>query len=248
VHRLIQELDSEDLKNRVGLALRWYGLGLGQHDVTLEFLSFWIALESLGEYLSKVFHTNGAKAGCKVCGTQPGIKQDRARSGMEHVIKLTSDKPELFTLLMKARANMFHGLKDIHEISSSLTRNNVNAIRNAVCQSILTLITPKGDLHSTDVLEPSKEIVHAPRVSISATLIAVSDEERVRILYSDPVDVQYEQMQNAAVIDDESAMLGCSISLEMPFDTQGRVVDIKTKHFSPADIQLKFKSVSVSRE
>jgi hypothetical protein len=181
VQQRIQGLDSAG-KDRIALAIRWYGLGLGEKDSTLQFLAYWIALEALGDELNRRFHKAGEKAPCLTCRNQAGKGRSGSKAGMTHMLALVAGDAGLFDTLQDTRNKMFHGLKDIHAIASSITAH-LGELQTAVIQATLTVLTPPGSVDRSTAFKPERSVTHQPQIIVEGTILDATPEERTEILY-----------------------------------------------------------------
>lgn len=76
------------------LATRWSVMSVSSETSLDGYLAAWIGFEAIGTMLNGIYHPNGPKAHCSLCGNPAGKGRDRKLAGIDHVIRRTA--PELF--------------------------------------------------------------------------------------------------------------------------------------------------------
>jgi hypothetical protein len=101
-------------RERLEGATRWYGNSVTSTDALDGYIAAWIGLESTGPLLDRIYHLNGPKAACSLCGNTPGKNRDRKLAGIEHIIRLIAPEA-LQSLQLQNLANLrdeiVHALK-----------------------------------------------------------------------------------------------------------------------------------------
>jgi hypothetical protein len=187
----LSRLADEKTKERIALAVRWYTTGIGEADLANRFLSYFIALEAIAPPLSGVFHKSGELAACETCGwkgiigTAPtaGEKEKRAphRAGMQHILSLVGNDPELYGRLNRVRNDMFHGLRNLDQMIGAV-KEGVPSLEVAVGRGILTLLAATEDGHEMSAGEPLHDERKAQAVW-EGTIADLSDELLNEALY-----------------------------------------------------------------
>ena len=65
-------LETRD-RERLELAVRWYGMSVAAGDPLDGYLAAWIGLESVGPTLDSRYHQSGPRANCPTCGN-PAVR------------------------------------------------------------------------------------------------------------------------------------------------------------------------------
>ncbi len=107
---------TDNRRERVRLAVRWFGISVAASAAADAFLALWIGMEAIGPVVNDQFHPAGTTAPCEVCKNALGVKRNRTFAGMEHAMKKIS--PELldnrsFADLKDLRDDLAHGLSSI---------------------------------------------------------------------------------------------------------------------------------------
>jgi hypothetical protein len=186
-----------DLFDRLLLALRWYLVGIGEIDAFNRFLSNWIALEAVGHHLNLRFH-KVPPAGCSTCETSAG-RRDSKKAGLQHLFAALTGNPALSGELQQARNEMFHGLRNLEELQSVIN-GHVDTVATATARAILTLVTPDGS-PSPEVLAPIRSFEREPDIVFDATIVKLSERDRIGVLYQDIVKLESEVVSGSNAAD-----------------------------------------------
>lgn len=87
LQRLLTRVSSldEELRDRLEVAMHWYGIAISTPDARDGYLAAWIGLKALGTALDEIWHSDSS---CKICPSlQRSANWEKRRAGLEHMIR-----------------------------------------------------------------------------------------------------------------------------------------------------------------
>ena len=115
------------------------------------YLAAWVGFEAIGTMLNDIYHPNGPRAPCSLCGNPAGIGPYRTIAGIGHMIRRAA--PELLddrTVrdLGKIRNDIAHCLKPVDQLRG-LTDHVLRDLQLSLAIGILTGANRGGDHRQT---------------------------------------------------------------------------------------------------
>lgn len=137
----------DESRQAVELAARWYVMSVSSENSMDGYLAAWIGFEAIGTMLSDIYHPNGPRAPCSLCGNTAGIVRNRKIAGIGHMIRRTA--PEILdgrTIkdLSDIRNNIAHCLKPVDQLRG-LTDDLLRDLQLSLSIGILTGANRSGE-------------------------------------------------------------------------------------------------------
>ena len=87
----IGELE-DNIRQVLELAIRWHINSLSSESSLDGYLAAWIGLEAIGPKLDDIYHHDGPRSACILCGNPVGTRRDRKLAGIEHIIRTVAEE------------------------------------------------------------------------------------------------------------------------------------------------------------
>ena len=140
-------------------AIHWYEIAMTVDDPTVSYVAAWTGLESIGLVMNRHFHSNGEKAPCMVCGNRVGIKRDRKKSGIDHILKLVTNG-RMFESLPQEAKDMISS-----QVTEGLSADKAAEVRNNVVHAKKEI-----DVLVQECIELRRHLIHALSASINIAM------------------------------------------------------------------------------
>ncbi len=129
-------------RDRIEAAMRWYTISLGGYSALDQYAALWFGLEAVGPPLAKLFHPDGPRVACDVCGNQAGASRDEGLAGVDHMIKriapeLTKDHTGVQLHGLRGEIAHPHPLRPVDELIAQVTPL-LDDLRLVLSASVLT--------------------------------------------------------------------------------------------------------------
>lgn len=129
-------------RDRIEAAMRWYTISLGGYSALDQYAALWFGLEAVGPPLAKLFHPDGPRVACDVCGNQAGASRDGGLAGVDHMIKriapeLTKDHTGVQLHGLRGEIAHPHPLRPVDELIAQVTPL-LDDLRLVLSASVLT--------------------------------------------------------------------------------------------------------------
>ena len=151
--KLLQRLGELPDGSRQGLELatRWYVISVSSDNSLDGYLAAWVGFKAVGTMLSSIYHENGPRAPCSLCGNPAGVDRDRKLAGIDHMVRRSA--PELLdgrTVfdLTNIRNDIAHCLKPADQMRA-ITDHLLQDLQLSLAVGILTGAGRGGDHYQT---------------------------------------------------------------------------------------------------
>ena len=116
-------LSSPSVSSSLALGMRWYSASVGALSPLDAYVAAWFGLEAIGALLADLFHPDGPRAPCRVCGNDAGQRRDSGRAAIDHLILRVA--PELYehhspSDLYELRSQIAHGYRSGGEVEAEV--------------------------------------------------------------------------------------------------------------------------------
>jgi hypothetical protein len=122
------------------LAIRWHINSLSSNRSQDGYLAAWIGLEAIGPKLDDIYHPDGPRSACTVCGNPAGTKRDKKLAGIEHMIRVSAGElleGKTVHDLAQIRNEIAHCLRS-SDAMETLTNSILRDIQLSLAIGILT--------------------------------------------------------------------------------------------------------------